>query len=87
MASFHVGKLADMELSAGSNEGVSESSAPTEWIGRIGDKEPNPYAAMTTGERIEMVWPLTLAAWAFSGKSCDESRLRRDVESVSRLKR
>jgi len=79
--------VSDCFLSAGSNEGVSKPSAPTEWVGSLGDKEPNPYAAMTAGERIEMVWPLTLAAWAFSGKACDELRLRRDVESVSRLKR
>jgi hypothetical protein len=56
---------------------------PVEWLGRLGDVEPNPYAAMTPAERLEMVWPLTVTAWAFSGKACDESRLRRDVECVS----
>ena len=35
-----------------------------EWLGRLGDTEPSPYAAMTAAERIEMVWPITLAAWA-----------------------
>jgi hypothetical protein len=64
-----------------------KSPLTVEWIGRLGDPEPDPYAAMTPAERIEMVWPLTLAAWAFSGKASDESRLRRDVESVIRRSR
>jgi hypothetical protein len=42
---------------------------------------------MTPAERIEMVWPMTLTAWAFAGKPCDESRFRRDVESFGRRKR
>lgn len=58
-----------------------------EWIGRRGQPEPNPYASLTVAERIELVWPLTLAAWAFSGKPADESRLRRDVECVVRRRR
>ena len=58
-----------------------------EWLGRLGDTEPSPYAAMTAAERIEMVWPITLAAWAFSGEPYDESRLRRDVECLSRRER
>ena len=63
------------------------TAPPLEWIGRLGDVEPNPYAAMTSAERIEMVWPLTVTAWAFSGEASDESRLRRDVESVGRRRR
>jgi hypothetical protein len=58
-----------------------------EWIGRRGDREPDVYAAMTAAERIELVWPITVTAWAFSGKPCDESRRRRDVESLGRRKR
>lgn len=58
-----------------------------EWLGRLGDREPTPYAAMSVAERIEMVWPITLAAWAFSGEPHDESRLRRDVECLGRRKR
>jgi hypothetical protein len=57
------------------------------WIGRRGDREPDPYAAMTVGERVAMVWPLTLAAWEFAGKPVHESRLRRDVDRVVRRKR
>ena len=63
------------------------AAVPFEWVGKLGDKEPDACASMTPAERIEMVWPITLTAWAFSGKPCDESRLRRDVESVSRRKR
>ena len=58
-----------------------------EWLGRLGDREPSPYAAMSVAERIEMVWPITLAAWAFSGEPHDESRLRRDVECIGRRER
>jgi hypothetical protein len=58
-----------------------------EWLGRLGDREPSPYAAMSVAERIEMVWPITLAAWAFSGEPHDESRLRRDVECLGRRER
>ena len=58
-----------------------------EWLGRLGDREPSPYAAMSVAERIEMVWPITLAAWAFSGEPHDESRLRRDVECLGRRAR
>jgi hypothetical protein len=61
--------------------------AAVEWVGRRGDTEPDVYAAMTVAERIEMVWPLTVTAWAFAGKPCDESRLRRDVERLGRRKR
>ena len=59
----------------------------TEWVGKQGDKEPDACSAMTTAERIEMVWPITVTAWAFAGKPCDESRLRRDVESFVRRRR
>jgi len=55
-----------------------------EWLGRLGDAEPAAYAALTVAERIQLVWPITLAAWAFSGKPYDESRLRRDIEHVGR---
>ena len=62
-------------------------AAAVEWIGRRGDREPDGYASMTAAERIELVWPITVTAWAFSGKPCDESRLRRDVENLGRRTR
>jgi hypothetical protein len=66
---------------------IGASSVPREWVGKLGDKEPDAYAAMTPAERIELVWPLTVSAWAFSGKPCDESRIRRDVEVFGYRKR
>jgi hypothetical protein len=66
---------------------TAQSATTTEWVGSRGDREPDAYAAMTPSERIEMVWPITVTAWAFSGKPWDESRLRRDVESLGRRKR
>ena len=58
-----------------------------EWVGSRGQPEPDPYAAMTVAERIELVWPLTVEAWAFTGEPWDESRLRRDVERLVRRER
>jgi len=58
-----------------------------EWLGRLGDTEPSACAGLGMAERIELVWPITVAAWAFSGKPWDESRLRRDVERLGRRER
>jgi hypothetical protein len=57
------------------------------WLGRRGDSEPDPYAGMTIGERVALVWPLTLTAWEFAGKPVHESRLPRDVDRVIRRER
>jgi hypothetical protein len=66
---------------------TARAATAAEWVGSRGDKEPDACAAMTPAERIEMVWPITVTAWDFSGKPWDESRLRRDVESLGRRKR
>ncbi len=71
---------------AGPSPATPDSSA-TEWVGRLGVEECDPCAALTPAERIAMVWPITVTAWAFSGTPCHESRLRRDVEGVVRRKR
>jgi hypothetical protein len=39
---------------------------------------------LTPGERIALVWPLTVDAWAFMGEPIGESRLPRDVGRVLR---
>lgn len=44
-------------------------------------------AALTPGERIEMVWEITKSAWAFKDPSFHESRLRRDIARVIRRRR
>ncbi len=42
------------------------------------------YASLTPGERMGMVWPITLDAWAFTGKANAESRLQRHIVRVRR---
>ena len=68
---------------AGDSRGECETPARAhEWLGTLGQAEPSPYSTMTMAERFQLVWPITVAAWAFSGKPYDESRLRRDVERL-----
>jgi hypothetical protein len=45
------------------------------------------YASCTAGERIGMMWQLTIDAWAFLGESVNESRFQRHVVNVIRGKR
>ena len=66
---------------------TARARTAAEWVGSRGDKEPDACAVMTPAERIEMVWPITVTALALSGKPWDESRLRRDVESLGRRER
>lgn len=40
--------------------------------------------AATPAERLAMMWPLTVDAWAFMGEPIDESRLPRNVVRVVR---
>lgn len=49
----------------------------------LGEAEPDDTADLSPSERLAMVWPLTLRAWAFKGLE-DEPRLRRDVVRVVR---
>jgi len=72
---------------SGKRPAEEKAAAVSEWLGSRGDEEPDSCATMTPAERIEMVWPITLTAWAFAGKPFDESRLRRDVESFGRRER
>lgn len=39
----------------------------------------------TPAQRLEMMWQLTMDAWAFKGEPVDGSRLVRDVVRVIRL--
>jgi hypothetical protein len=39
---------------------------------------------LTPAERVALVWPLTLQAWAFYRGIEDEPRLRRDVGGIAR---
>jgi len=38
----------------------------------------------TPGERIAMIWPLTVSAWAMRGKNIAGERLQRHVDCVRR---
>ena len=40
--------------------------------------------SLSPKERVAMVWPITLQAWAFKEALRDEPRLRRDVVRVIR---
>lgn len=39
---------------------------------------------LTPGERIALVWPLTIEAWAKKGIDITNQRLRKDIEIVRR---
>ena len=47
------------------------------------EPQPDDTAHLEPSERLAMVWPLTLQAWAFKGLD-HEPRLRRDVVRVIR---
>lgn len=54
---------------------------------RLTDPDDDAYIrGLTPGERMEMVWPLTLQAWAFKEglDPAHEPRLRRDIVRVIR---
>jgi hypothetical protein len=52
---------------------------------RLADPEEDAYVAgLTPGERMALVWPLTLQAWGFAEGTTGEPRLRRDVVRVVR---
>ena len=63
---------------------MDRSTYPTRKL-LLGQPEDDRYYAMLTpGERMSMVWQLTLQAWAFKEDLRNEPRLRRDVVRVIR---
>ena len=50
---------------------------------RLGE-ESSPPTAATSAERLMMVWPLTIEAWAMQGEGIAQSRLPRHVVHVER---
>lgn len=46
--------------------------------------ESSPPTAATPAERLMMVWPLTIEAWAMQGVDIAQSRLPRHVVHVER---
>ncbi len=47
-------------------------------------EESSPPTAATPAERLMMVWPLTIEAWAMQGVDIAQSRLQRHVVHVER---
>ncbi len=47
-------------------------------------EESSPPAGATPADRIMMVWPLTIEAWAMQGENIAQSRLPRHVVHVER---
>jgi hypothetical protein len=67
-------------------EAILDRKDYPERVTKLGD-DSDPYLAQTTPEeRIEMMWPLAVQAWAFKGEDVSESRLQRHVVRVIRRK-
>jgi hypothetical protein len=55
---------------------------------RLGDDADDEYLSrLSPGERMQLVWRLTLQAWSFKEGLSGEPRLRRDVVRVVRGQR
>jgi len=66
------------------DEPIDRSKYPVQ-VRRLHDPEDDRYVmSLTPGQRMEMVWQLTLQAWAFKEGLDVEPRLRRDVVRVVR---
>jgi hypothetical protein len=66
-------------------EPLDRSEYPTR-LRRLHDPEEDELRGRTPEELVQMVWVLTLQAWAFKEGTLDEPRLRRDVVRVVRGK-
>ena len=57
-------------------------------IVKKGEKDVDDFLKNTTPtERLEMMWPLTVQAWAFKGEDISEQRLQRHVGRLIKRKR
>lgn len=69
---------------AGDHPRPDRSRYPTRLV-RLEDHDQNDDLAGTTpAERVAMMWPLALDAWAFMGKPVREPRLPRHVVRIRR---
>lgn len=65
---------------------MDRSHYPTR-ITHLHDKDEDNYIrSLSPSQRVEMVWQLTLQAWAFKEGLDYEPRLRRDVVRIIRRK-
>jgi hypothetical protein len=66
------------------DEHVDRSQYPTR-LGRLHEPDDESYVlGLSAGERLAMVWRLTLDAWGFKDGVTNEPRLRRDVVHIER---
>ena len=66
------------------SDAPDRSSYPVR-VTRLEDREDDTYLrSLSPADRIAMVWPLTLQAWAFKEGLDDEPRLQRHVVRVVR---
>jgi hypothetical protein len=63
---------------------MDRSTYPTRKLLLGQPEDDRDYAMLRPGERMSMVWQLTLQAWAFKEDLRNEPRLRRDVVRVIR---
>lgn len=78
----------DMDISPQNTSDEDLHGERSQWtirIGKLGDRKFEVGTANTTPEqRLEMVWPLTVQAWAFKGVDVAESRLPRHLIRITR---
>lgn len=60
------------------------SDWPTRLIPLSEEGNDDDVLALTPAERIEMMWPLVVRAWAFTGEDVRGTRLQRHVVRVVR---
>jgi hypothetical protein len=60
----------------------SERAAWPVHKGRIGDREPNPYAHLSAEERVGLMWELTKVTWTAMGESDVDPTLQRHIARV-----
>jgi uncharacterized protein (DUF433 family) len=65
-------------------EKPDRSSLPTRLCRLSDEGDDSDVLALSPAERIEMMWPLTLSAWAFTGELLSEPQLSRHVVRVER---
>jgi hypothetical protein len=63
---------------------TDRSAYPTRKLSLGDSDDEDDLAGLTPGERMSMVWQLTLQSWAFKENLTDEPRFRRDVVRVIR---
>ena len=58
---------------------MSDRNIPVRMTKLIDQGKETDLHDTTPAERFEMVWPLTVEAWAFKGEDVRESRLQRHI--------